>query len=103
MRTQRSSKLTLTITGTDWPYCTQGIVVGISDKDGIYELRKDSENQVVFTSHTPSQSSTWSEDAAEKQKELLEEYGLDIGPVQRMVHVHMLLGKYHGILVFEIC
>jgi hypothetical protein len=102
MHMQRSSKLTLT-TGTDWPYCMQGIVIGISDKNGIYELSKDSENHVVFTPHTPSQSLTWSEDAAEKQKILLEKYGLNVGPIQRMVHIRILLGKYHGILVFVTC
>jgi hypothetical protein len=80
-----------------------GIVVGISDKDGIYELRKDSENRVVFTSHTPSQCSTWLKDATAERKKLLEKYGLDIGPVQRMAHIHILLGKYRSILVFTTC
>jgi hypothetical protein len=103
MHTQQSSRLTLTITGTDWPYCMQGIVVGISDKDGIYELRKGSENQVVFTAYTPSQISTWLKNATAKQKKLLEEDGLDVGSVQRMTHIHKLIGKYHSILVLATC
>jgi hypothetical protein len=103
MCTQRSSKLTLTTIGTDWPYIMYGIVVGISDKNGIYELRKGLRYHVAFTPHTHSQSSAWSNDAAAKKKMLLEEYGLDIGSVQRMAHIHALLGKYHVILVLVVC
>jgi hypothetical protein len=99
----------------DWPYCMQGIVIGISDKDGFYGLRKDFEKHMASVPHTSIQSLIWSKKKKEehavrwtrwmtrKQKELLEKYGLNVGPIQRMVHIRILLGKYHGILVFVTC
>ncbi|EAQ86489.1 hypothetical protein CHGG_07742 [Chaetomium globosum CBS 148.51] len=75
-----------------YPFLQEAKIIKVSDELFDYTLAEDGSGQVVPRNHTPREIEDWSKKADRIENFYSKRLGIQIGPVESLVSVHMLKG-----------
>lgn len=75
-----------------YPFLQEAKIIRVSDELFDYTLAEDGSGQVIQKEHTPRELEDWERKAGRIENFYSKRLGIIIGPVDSLVHVHMLKG-----------